>query len=62
MYNRQIKELPYTVRLGLKFWMGDNHVKEWVQTHCTGDYTVTIAWIAFEKEEDAMFFTLSHNI
>jgi len=48
-----------------EFWAKDNFekpVNTWLKTHCTGDYTVAIAWLAFEKEEDAMFFTLSHNV
>ena len=51
----------HTVKLGTGFWLEGRRVKDWCETNCTGEFTIGIAWIQFEKEADAMFFKLSHN-
>ena len=33
----------------------------WCQEHCTGEYNIRPYELAFEKEEDAVFFALTHN-
>lgn len=58
-------KFPYSVSLRASFWMHENiknPVTTWLKANCTGKYTVAINWIAFANKEDAVFFTLSHNV